>query len=71
MQSSNLATWAPFTDLDRPIVMPAFRFKVVNRRRGGRHREELWLTVNLHIFVHRFFKPNPFLHDVGLVSSSC
>jgi hypothetical protein len=22
-------------------------------------------------FVHRFFKPNPFLHDVGLVSSSC
>ena len=42
---ANLATPAPFSDLDRPVLMPAFRFKVVNRRRGGRHREELWLTV--------------------------
>ena len=43
--NATLATRAPFSDLGRPIVMPAFRFKVVTRRKGGRHREELWLKV--------------------------
>ena len=28
-----------------------------------------WRKVCITQFVHRFFKPNPFLHDVGLVSS--
>ena len=52
---ATLATRAPFSNLARPIVMPAFRFKVVNRRRRGRHREELWLTVCASIFMVMHF----------------
>ena len=49
------ATRAPFRDLARPVLMPAFRFKVVNSRREGRHREELWLTVCASTFMVMHF----------------
>ena len=49
------ALWPPFNDLAPLIVTPALRFKGVNRRRGGRHREELWLTVCASSFMVMHF----------------
>ena len=38
--ATTLALRPPFNDLAPLIVTPALRFKGVNSRRGGRHREE-------------------------------